>query len=136
MDLQAQAEIKRIMLKGDRSLKTAKLPAKAGEFDFAVSRAYYAMFYYATAVLPAKGVSFLKHQGLISGFSQHFVKSGVLPADLSKKLRSAFRRRNISDYEYGDEVTGKIVEQTLRDAEDFIKAAKNYLKKAVRGEKP
>jgi uncharacterized protein (UPF0332 family) len=136
MDVETQAEIKKIMAKGDRSLKAAKRLMKAGDFDFAVSRAYYAMFYCAVAVLLTKGLSFSKHSGVISGFSQYFVKPGILPKDLAKKLGDAFKRRQIGDYEFGDEVTNEVTEQTLNDAKDFIKAAKNYLKKAMKEEKP
>ena len=132
MEAKLQAEIKKIMAKGDRSVRAAKLLKKASQFDFAVSRAYYAMFYYATAVLLTKGLSFSTHKGLISGFGAHFVKPGTFPRDLAKKLSVAFRHRNISDYEFGYEVVEEIAKQTIEDAEVFIKVVKNYLKQVMK----
>lgn len=42
--------------------------AKNGLYDFAVSRAYYAMFYIAEAFLLGQDLSFSSHAGVISAF--------------------------------------------------------------------
>jgi uncharacterized protein (UPF0332 family) len=136
MDVETRVEIKRIAAKGDRSLKAAKKLKQSGDFDFAVSRAYYAMFYYATAVRLTKGLAFSRHRGVVAGFGEHFVKPGVFPKELSKKLHHALERRHISDYEYGDVVTGEVAEQTFKDAEDFIKAVKKHIQKVLKEVKP
>ena len=47
-------------------------------YDVAISRAYYAMFYSATALLLTKGISRSKHSGVYSAFGQHFVKPGLI----------------------------------------------------------
>lgn len=44
-------EMTALILKSKRSLKTAKTLFDSGDFDFSVSRAYYAMFYIAEAAL-------------------------------------------------------------------------------------
>jgi len=58
-------EVKDIVNKAQRSLKVAQRLYKDGEYDFAVSRAYYSMFYMAAALLLTKELSFSKHSGVI-----------------------------------------------------------------------
>jgi uncharacterized protein (UPF0332 family) len=70
-------EIKEIINKAERSLKSTFILLKGGDYDFAISRAYYSMFYMAEACLLSKGLSFSKYSGVISGFNQHFIKTGT-----------------------------------------------------------
>ncbi|MBI4830274.1 MAG: HEPN domain-containing protein [Candidatus Lindowbacteria bacterium] len=49
--------------KARESLDAAKLLESQGYLDFAVSRAYYAMFYVAEAFLLGEGLTFSKHSG-------------------------------------------------------------------------
>lgn len=48
---------------------------KEGYFDFAASRAYYAMFYVAEALLAVIGHSYSKHSAVISAFWQRICKN-------------------------------------------------------------
>lgn len=50
----------------------------------AASRAYYAMFYLAQAVLLSDGMAFSKHSAAIGAFGEHFVKPGHLAASLQR----------------------------------------------------
>lgn len=56
--------------KAHRSLAAADRLAKDDDLDFAVSRAYYAMFYAAQAVLLSRGLRFSKHAAVIAAFGQ------------------------------------------------------------------
>ena len=49
-----KAELQKFMEKSHRSLEVAKELYKRGDYDFSVSRAYYAMFYLSEAVLLTK----------------------------------------------------------------------------------
>lgn len=64
------------MEKGRRSLEAGRSLYSRGDYDFAASRAYYAMFYLVEALLSSLGLSFSKHSAVISAFGQHFVKTG------------------------------------------------------------
>ncbi len=63
-------EVEKLIKKGHRSLEVAKEIFNDGHYDFAVSRAYYAVFYLAEAALLSKGLSFSKHSGVIAAFNQ------------------------------------------------------------------
>ena len=56
----------------EESLEAAKLLLERGYPAFASSRAYYAMFGAAEALLLSKELSFSKHSAVIAAFGQHF----------------------------------------------------------------
>jgi uncharacterized protein (UPF0332 family) len=64
----------------------------------AVSRAYYAMFHAAEAILLTKNMKFQKHSAVISAFNREFVKTGALPAPMTKWLQKGFIYRTQGDY--------------------------------------
>jgi len=59
-------------------LKSSRMLLVAGDYESSVSRAYYAMFYSAEAVLLTKDLSFSSHRGVISAFGEYFVKNDIL----------------------------------------------------------
>ena len=63
-----------LVQKAQDSLRAAKLLEAEGLADFAVSRAYYAMFYIAEAFLLKENLSFSKHSAVISKFGTSFVQ--------------------------------------------------------------
>lgn len=58
-----------------------------------MSRAYYAMFYVAEALLDQVGLAFSSHAAVISAFGQNFAKTGQLPTDLHRYLIDAQAQR-------------------------------------------
>ncbi|MEK7395645.1 MAG: HEPN domain-containing protein [Candidatus Poribacteria bacterium] len=77
--------IKIIMEKGKRSLSSAERSIEEGDYDFASSRAYYAVFYFMQAVLSTKGMTFSKHSASIAEFGKSFIKTGVFPKEYGKR---------------------------------------------------
>ena len=63
-----------LLTKARRSLAAARRLVADGDLDFAVSRAYYAMFYTAQAFLLGRGLRFSKHSAVIAAFGQEFAK--------------------------------------------------------------
>jgi uncharacterized protein (UPF0332 family) len=58
------------MRRAERSLRSARNLLDDGDHDFAISRAYYAMFYAATAALLSQNIKRSKHSGVIAAFAQ------------------------------------------------------------------
>jgi len=54
--------------KAKKYLRSAEILLKEGDYEFSVSRTYYAMFYCAQAMLLTKNLSFSSHKGVISAF--------------------------------------------------------------------
>jgi len=59
-------------------LQAAESNLQQGFHTVAVTRAYYAMFYAAGALLASKGISRSKHSGVHSAFGEHSVRTGLI----------------------------------------------------------
>ena len=101
---------------------------KDGDTDFAASRAYYSLFYTASALLLSRDLSFSSHSGVIANFGKEFARTGALHPKYHNFLIESQDRRNIGDYSLVAEVTEEQTLEMLEWAEEFIKAAENYLK--------
>ena len=121
-------ELDALVRKGRRSLAAGRHLYGLGDYDFAASRAYYAMFYLAEALLLSQGHSFSRHSAVIAAFGQHFVKTGVFSADHHAALRTAFDERNVGDYQYAlpfpEDTAARLPEQ----AAAFVDDAEAYLR--------
>ena len=120
-------EIKRLIEKAERSLEAAKTLVDRGDYDFAVSRAYYAMFYCAKAMLLTKGITTKKHASTISLFCEKFVKYGDFPEELASYLIDAFRKRQIGDYDVFVMPTKDEAKDLITKAELFVEEVKKRL---------
>jgi uncharacterized protein (UPF0332 family) len=85
-------EIKTLIERAERYLKSAELLVNDGDFESAVSRTYYAMFYTVQALLLTKNLSFSSHKGVITMFGEHFIKTGVFQKIWVEKLIGLLRR--------------------------------------------
>ncbi len=112
--------LRAMMNKARRYVASAEALRQQGDYDSAVSRLYYAMFYCAEALLFARGYTFSSHKGVISAFARHFVKPGLLPTELHQWLSDAFKKRQISDYEFVTGVTEANVLELQVKAHQFL----------------
>jgi uncharacterized protein (UPF0332 family) len=119
--------LKELLRKARRSIEVARSIEAGGSFDFSVSRAYYAMFYCAQALLFNRGLSFSKHSAVIAAFGKEFIKSGILPPQFHKYLSEAFDDRMRGDYDLVAVITAEKSQETLKRAEEFLKATEDYL---------
>ena len=122
-------EAEALIKKAHRYLKSAELLLKDKDFESSVSRAYYAMFFCAEAVLLTMNLSFSSHKGVISAFGKHFVKTGIFPKEFGRELNRAFEKRQISDYEYISLISNEDAEEILDNGKQFINAVENWLNK-------
>lgn len=75
-------ELKAMVQKARRYVDSAETLRLQRDYDSAISRLYYAMFYCAEALLLARGHTFSSHRAVISAFAQYFVKPNHLPKKL------------------------------------------------------
>ncbi|MEJ2597104.1 MAG: HEPN domain-containing protein [Anaerolineales bacterium] len=71
-----RTETKALLEKAKQSIQAAANLRRDGFLDFAASRAYYAMFYIAQALLIEQGLSYSSHSGAISAFGKEFARTG------------------------------------------------------------
>jgi uncharacterized protein (UPF0332 family) len=85
--------------KARSSVEAAELLAQQGYFAFAVSRAYYAMFYVAESLLLGEGLAFSKHAAVIAAFGERLVKPGTVSPEFHRFLIEGQDSRNAGDYD-------------------------------------
>lgn len=109
------------------AIEAADILLTNDKVDIAAGRAYYAMFYTAEALLNEKGFSFGKHGNVIAAYGQHFAKTGELDPKFHRWLLNSFDQRQIGDYAFDPNVEKEVVVQMISQADEFLKAAKEYL---------
>lgn len=127
MTSQFADEIEAHLERAEQSIQAARQLASSNFYDFAASRAYYAAFYAATAVLLHEGLEFSKHSGVIASIHQRFVKTGKLGKEQGKALNWLFELRSVGDYGGTAHVSSQEVEQAIEAAEKFLEAVKPLL---------
>ena len=124
MTERSDQEIAAYLDRAVQSLRAARELAAKGFYDFAASRAYYAAFYAATALLLKEGMTFRKHSGVLTAIHQHFVKTGKLSKESGKALNWLFEVRGVGDYGGIAHVSEPEAERAIEEAENFIQAVK------------
>jgi uncharacterized protein (UPF0332 family) len=66
----------KLLNKAAHAIRASELLLRGGEMDFAVGRAYYAMFYTAQALLYERGFRASKHSGIHSLFGSTSQRPG------------------------------------------------------------
>jgi len=121
-------EIKSLIERAKKYLKSAEILLKEEDYESSVSRTYYAMFYSAQAMLLTKGLSFSSHNGVISAFGEHFLKTGIFPKEMGRELNRAFEKRQIGDYEYTFVISKAEAEEILKSGREFVERIAQYLR--------
>jgi uncharacterized protein (UPF0332 family) len=109
--------------KAQRSIEAAQSLIQQKFYDFAVSRAYYAMFYVAEALLDQEGLSFSSHAAVISAFGQHLARPGKIPTEFHRQLIDAQAQRTRADYDLQSELSQTDAEIIVSQAQAFLETA-------------
>lgn len=119
----------KLLEKAARSVQAAEHLKKDGDAEFAVGRAYYAMFYAAQALLNEMTLKFRKHSGVHNGFAEQFVKPGLIDKRYHRWLVAGFNKRITGDYGIESDLTAEDASLLIGQAREFLAAAKQFLEK-------
>ncbi|WP_126148374.1 HEPN domain-containing protein [Synechococcus elongatus] len=117
-----------LLQKAERSLEAARQLHVQGFEDFAVSRAYYAMFYIAEALLDREGLSFSSHAAVISAFGRVLAKTGKVPVESHRYLIDAQAQRTRADYDSQADISATEASLLIDQAQGFIQQGYEALK--------
>lgn len=121
-----------IWKKAEDAAVQARLLFEAAQYDGACSRAYYAMFNAARALLSLKGFdssAARTHKTVLRLFSLEFVQKGTFDDEHGRALRRANESRNLADY--ADEVLSRArAEAVMTAMEKFMAAAGRIIRAA------
>jgi uncharacterized protein (UPF0332 family) len=112
--------------KAERSIDAAQTLSTT-QPEFSASRAYYAMFYVAEALLAARDLQFSKHSAVHSAFGEHFAKTGLLDVKYHRWLLDAFDARLEADYEIEIDIQPDDARTMIEQAKEFASVARRLL---------
>jgi len=116
-----------LLAKSKDSIRAAQVLLDQGFPGYAASRAYYAMFYAAEALLDRKGLAFSKHSGVIAAFGLHLVKTFEVPQELHRHIIEAMEIRQEGDYAPTETVTAVDAAEQIARARSFVAIAESRL---------
>ena len=123
-----KSQLQAMIQKGQRSLRAARDHLGKGDSDFASSKAYYAVFHLMQAALLTKQKTYSKHAGVISGFSEHFIKTGIFPAAFGEAIQRLRKDRELGDYAYQLSLSREEAERDVKTASEIVERLVAYLR--------
>jgi uncharacterized protein (UPF0332 family) len=100
-------------------LQGAKNSLRAGDWELAISAAYYAMLYAARAALSENDESARTHRGTWKLFRERYVLTDAFDDDLFRLAQNAQTAREKGDYE--------AVKQSEEQAQRFVDGAGDFI---------
>ena len=101
---------------------------RLGDFKTVANRSYYAVFSAMRAVLALDGFDSKKHAGIISEFRKNYIKTGLLPKELSPIIDALVEIRQGSDYDDFYIVSVAEAGEQLKNAAKFISYVEKFLR--------
>ena len=127
MDETPLREIALYIERAEDTLKVARLDLDNDFYAAAVNRAYYAIFYAANALLATRKLARSKHSGVLAVFRRHFIKSGLLPVELSEIYGQVMEDRHEGDYEILTALDKEDAATDIKQAQHFVEEVRVWL---------
>ncbi len=113
-------KIDRLLKKSQKYLQSAAVLLELEDFDSTVSRAYFAMFYAAQALLLRNRRTLPRNHGLRTAFIESYVTTGRLPERAGIAFNDAANLQEMADYGFDFAMTKDAAEHILQEAEAFV----------------
>ncbi len=121
------SEIEALLQRAKDSLQAARNLLRDSFPDFSASRAYYAMFYVAEALLARLGQSYNSYSAVIGAFGREYAKTEIINPKFHRWLIAAQNFRNVGDYGVEAHVSEEQAGLTCEWADELIRATEAYL---------
>ena len=115
--------------KSKEDLESAKILFENKKYAAANNRAYYSVFHAIRSVLALDKFDSKKHSGVIAEFRKRYIKTGIIPAEISDAIKETFEVRQDSDYGDMYEVTEEETAAQIKHAEYVNEVIGAYLNK-------
>jgi len=112
---------------GDDALRAAEALLALGLHNDAVSRAYYAAFHYARALLLLEGLEPKSHRGVFALLENHFEKTRRLSSEALSRFARLQTFRGLADYDAQGRLPADRANEEVASARIFVEEAKKLL---------
>lgn len=119
-----------LMLKAQKYLQSAAVLLELEDYDSCASRAYFAMFFSAQAMLLHAGYELPSTRGIRTAFNQAFIDTGKLPERAGQSLNRAAELHEVADYSHRFAVPRQEAERLLQEAEAFVHTMARHVEMA------
>ncbi|MCC6559395.1 MAG: HEPN domain-containing protein [Polyangiaceae bacterium] len=109
--------------RAQQAMRAADALARDGLYNDATSRAYYAVFHAACALLARLDVHARTHRGVESLLAERLVAAGRLTGEDLLRFSRVQSQRNIADYGADEDITAEQMSVILADARAFLDTA-------------
>jgi uncharacterized protein (UPF0332 family) len=90
------------------------------------NRAYYACYYCMVVLVYTKNASAKTHQGIITRFSELFIKTKLFPPEISNNIAPIFKFRQVADYDLTTDIAIDKAQELINSAKGFILLTRKY----------
>jgi uncharacterized protein (UPF0332 family) len=91
--------IKYRLLRARDTYEDAQILADRQKWNSAINRLYYSAYYAVMALLLFSELKPATHNGAKSNFTEHFIKTGIIPKEFGKMYSQLFTWRQKGDYD-------------------------------------
>jgi uncharacterized protein len=112
---------------GDDALRAAQVLLQLGLYNDAVSRAYYAAFHYARALLLLDGLEPKTHRGVVALLLERYERTGRLEPGSVSILARLQTFRDLADYGGSGRIARDRAESEVAAAQSFVQTAQALL---------
>lgn len=119
--------------KAQRAFEQASGVVQMKYWETIANRLYYAAYNAVSALLIAYGYSAQTHSGVTHLFGQHFVKTGIVPADYGRLYHKLFSMRLTGDYDDTYGITEDDIMPYVEPARVFIENVSKLAREQISG---
>ena len=109
-------------------LKSAEVLLNAGEYRGANNRAYYAIYHAIFAIHALNGKAYKRHKDSLGNFNKEYIKMGIFPRTLGRRIAEAEEIRHASDYDDFYIATKEEAEEQIMTADELTRLIEIYCK--------
>jgi uncharacterized protein (UPF0332 family) len=125
---QRQILVQRESVRARHHLAQADEMLSLGHWDIAANRQYYACYHAVQALFVSRELSGSTHKGMISQFSLHFVKPGIVSMEQGSFLSRMMQLRKKADYNCYYDISEAEVRSLATSAHEFVEQILNLVK--------
>ena len=113
-------------------LKSAEVLLNAGEYRGANNRAYYSIYQAISAIHALNGKAYKRHKDSLGNFNKEYIKTGIFPGTLGRRIAEAEEIRHASDYDDFYIATKEEAEEQIMTADELIRLIEIYCKEHLK----
>ena len=113
-------------------LKSAEVLLNAGEYRGANNRAYYSIYHAISAIHALNGKAYKRHKDSLGNFNKEYIKMGIFPRTLGRRIAEAEEIRHASDYDDFYIATKEEAEEQIMTADELTRLIEIYCKEHLK----